>query len=93
MYNTETATLVGEYQFLYQSDYEYEREELYIKKTGEWFIYGEGGPLSKYREKYGSSSWCGGDVIKPLTENEAREWLEDNNCTDEYIKYFGEPEE
>ena len=35
----------------------------------------------------------GGSKIIPFTEDEAKEWLEKHNLVDEYIKYFGEPEE
>lgn len=93
MYNTATATLVGEYRYSTSNDWFYECEELYLKKNGEWFMLGEGGSKSKYREQCGSSNWCGGEVIKPFTKEEAKKWLEDNKCTAAYIKYFGEPEE
>ena len=93
MYNTATATLVGEHQYLNFNDVDYESEELYLKKTGEWFLYGEGGPFSKYGEQCGSNNWCDGEVIKPLTKEAARKWLENHDCTDAYIEYFGEPEE
>lgn len=93
MYNTATATLVGEHQYLEPHDWFYENEELYLKKTGEWFLFGEGGSKSKYAERCGSNNWCGGEVIKPLTAQQAKKWLEDNKCTNEYIQYFGQPEE
>lgn len=93
MYNTATAILVADHQYSDSNDWDYENEELYLKKTGEWFLYAEGGPNSKYGEKYGSSNRCGGEVIKPYTQEEAKKWLENNKCTTAYIKYFGEPEE
>lgn len=93
MYDTDTATLVADYQHLDYGDWEYEREELYIKKTGEWFLYGEGGLYSKYGIQCGSNRRCSGEDIKPFTKEEARKWLEDSKCTDEYIQYFGQPEE
>jgi len=93
MYNTATAILVADHQYSNCHDLDYENEELYLKKTGEWFLFGEGGSRSKYREPYGSGNWCGGEIIKPFTKEEAKKWLADNKCTTAYIKYFGEPEE
>lgn len=93
LYDTATATLVADHQHLSSRDWEYEREELYIKSAGEWFLFGEGGPNSKYGERCGSNRRCSGEVIKPYTEQQAKRWLEDNKCIDEYIQYFGQPEE
>lgn len=93
MYNTATATLVADHQYSNRREWDYENEELYLKKNGEWFLFGEGGSYSKYRKKCDPNHWCGGEVIKPMTEQEARKWLEDNKCTSEYIEHFGEPEE
>lgn len=93
VYDTATATLVGDYQHLDCRDWEYEREELYIKSTGEWFLYCEGGPNSRYGERCGANRRCSGEVIKPFAKGQARKWLEDNNYIDKYIEYFGQPEE
>ena len=93
MYNTDTATLVGEYSYGYMGQHEYWSEELYIKKTGEWFLYGCGGALSKYSEDCGNRTICGSEEIIPYTPDEAKEWLMQYNYVNKYIKYFGEPEE
>lgn len=93
MYDTATATLIAEHQYSSPREWDYENEELYLKKSGEWFLFGEGGSYSKYGKKCDPNHWCGGEAIKPLTEQEAKKWLEDNNYTDKYIEYFGEPAE
>lgn len=49
------------------------------KKTGEFFQY-------LWREFYG-------DEIVPLTEQEAREWMEEHSSVDLYEEIFGEVEE
>lgn len=92
MYNTNTATLVGEYNDG-DGDYTYLCEELYIKKTGEWFLYGSGGALTIYCENCGDGLRSGGSKIIPYKPEQAKEWLVEHNYVDEYIKYFGEPEE
>lgn len=93
MYNTETAVKVADF-FAGSSagDFSHFGEELYRKKTGEWFLYGYGGPMSCYAVSYGSET-SGSSEIMPYTEKEAKAWLEENGFVDEYIKYFGEPEE
>ena len=93
MYDTETAQLMGEWDNgLYGNDFGRCEEALYRKKTGEYFLYGYGGPLSAYAVSYGNET-SGGEAIKPLTYKEAQEWAEENLDGDEYVKIFGEPNE
>lgn len=91
-YNTETAQFLGDWQNLWEGDYHYCREELYRTKKGTYFLYGEGGALSRYARYYGGSA-TGGEGFEILSEEKAREWAEKRLSTDEYIKIFGEPEE
>ena len=94
MYNTETATEVGNYwNGLSQRDFNHVNETLYRKKTGEFFLYGEGGPMSRYSESCGNNSWTGGERIIPLSEKEAKKWAEDKISADAYCQIFGEPGE
>lgn len=87
VYDTGTAKKCAEYEFenASEKDYTWYREELYVKKTGEYFIYGEGNAASEYSNRNGK--------IKPLTYDEAREWAEKYLDADEYISIFGEPDE
>ncbi|MDY6279763.1 MAG: hypothetical protein SPL63_06550, partial [Roseburia faecis] len=62
---------------------------LYQKKTGEYFLYGEGGPMTKYAESIGQNEWSGGEEIIPLSVESARQWAEYNLSADEYEKIFG----
>ncbi len=93
MYNTETASEIDYHSNgYYTNDFNYICETLYKKKTGEFFLYGEGGPNTEYAERC-CDGWCGGEKITPLTEDEAKDWLEKNSDGDTYIEVFGEPEE
>lgn len=93
LYNTETATYIGEYEpNPYQNDFHYFCETLYKKKTGEFFLFGEGNAASKYCEYVGNSS-TGGHRIVPLSYEEAREWVESHLDAEKYIELFGEPAE
>ena len=44
MYNTDTATCIGSYEYSNLRDYHYLYEELYQKRNGKFFLSGEGGP-------------------------------------------------
>ena len=89
-YDTDAA----EYLVLHRSrtgtfeDYD---EVLYRTKTGEFFLAGKGGPLSKYRQKEGNG-WRNGERIIPLKEGEAKAWVEEN-ANDKYEEIFGKVEE
>lgn len=93
VYDTEKAKLCGDwYNGHYTSDLDYCAETLYQKKTGEYFLHGEGGCLSMYATRSGGNSGYGEQII-PLTYDEARAWAEKNLDADDYISIFGEPDE
>ena len=93
-YDTETATLIGSYDNgCLTNDFGYCEENLYHKRTGEYFLHGRGGANSKYRTYSGMNSWGGGQEIRPLTQDEAKSWAEDHLNVDEYEKEFGVVEE
>lgn len=92
-YDTNTAKEIDSYSNgRYQSDFRYFEETLYQKHTKEFFLYGLGGPLSKYAEHCGQG-WTGGENIIPLSLDEAKEWVETNSSVKIYETLFGEVEE
>ena len=94
-YDTGTAKKIGSWwNGISYRDFGYVTEDLYIKKTGEYFLYGEGGPSSKYA-KYNSAGggYEGGNTITPLSKEEAMKWGEDKLNVDKYEEIFGEVEE
>lgn len=95
MYNTETALKIAEWaNDLGKGDFEWCREVLYKKiKTGEFFLYGEGGGLSPYAGYYPGGGYTDGKEINPITEDEARKWAENKLDADEYEEIFGPVEE
>ena len=67
-YNTDTANLEGHFCFgMYGQEDGYE-EKLFKTKKGDWFLYGNGGPESKYTT----------ETLIPLTEDEAQNWKKSN---------------
>lgn len=88
LYDTETAKMIASWSNgLGKSDFRGYEENLFLKKTGEFFLYGEGGGLSPYAEPVGSG-WGYGKKITPLTEEEARQWAETHMEADEYLKIW-----
>lgn len=90
VYDTETAQKVGFWSnSLGYNDFNWREESLYRKKTGEYFLYGEGGPRTNYAERVGNM-WGSGERIMPLTFAEAKKWAEEHLDGEDYEKIFGE---
>ena len=93
VYDTETAQKCGEWNNgYYTNDFQFCAETLYRKKTGVYFLHGEGHALSKYAGHSGNSSGWGEQII-PLSYDEAQNWAEEHLDGNEYAEIFGEPEE
>lgn len=91
VYDTSTAKELGSYaNYGSWRDFSHYEETLYRKKTGEFFLHGEGGPATRYAVPEGQNSWSGGERIMPMTYNEAREWAEKHLEADDYEAIFGE---
>lgn len=90
-YDTDTAKECGTaYSKLGRRDFGYWEETLYQKRTGEFFLYGEGGPASRYAVSVGQNSWSGGEKIIPLSVENSMKWAEEHLEADEYERIFGE---
>ena len=89
-YNTESAVRLAEYSFGYPCDSNHITETLYRKQTGEYFLHGEGGSLTKYAVSTGLNEWTPGEKIIPLDDTAAKKWAEENLTGDEYEKIFGD---
>lgn len=63
-------------------------EELYQKETGEFFLYGKGGPSTKYA-KHCCGNLISGSNVRPLSFESARKWAHENLSAEEYENAFG----
>ncbi len=89
-YDTETAEhIVGYSNNLGCGDFRHYEEDLYRTKKGNWFLAGEGGPMTKYSHTVGDAT-SGGSGIIPLTNQEAFEWLEAKEFYKTLERYFGD---
>ena len=94
LYDTETAKEIASSSHGEgPRDFRYYRETMYRKRTGEYFLYGKGGPMSRYAESCGLNQWTGGEKIIPLDYKAATEWGEENMGADDYQAEFGEVSE
>lgn len=89
VYDTDTAAEIGRWDNnCYRTDFDYCGETLYKKRTGEYFVCGEGGARSKYAmADFGG--WTGGSAIVPLSYESAREWAEEHLDAGIYEGEFG----
>lgn len=93
-YDTETARAVADYANNGNwRDFTHFEETLYQKKTGEFFLYGEGGPMTRYAVAIEQNCMSGGRKIIPLTIKDAQKWAEAYLTADDYEEIFGEVEE
>ena len=93
VYNTQTAKLIGEWDNGYSySDFNWACEILYQTKKGQYFLYGEGGPMSSYAEWCGNSA-SGGEEIQLLSEAQALDWCSEKNIDPDFVSGLFELEE
>ncbi len=92
-YDTETAVYICGYEFGICNNYSHIKESLYRKKNGEFFMYGYGGPGTKYKVYSGTNSYSGSEKIEPFTESEAKAFIADYGDAEIYEELFGEVEE
>jgi len=91
-YDTETAKRIASHDQTHGSFSDY-YEQLFLKATGEFFLYGEGSAGSSYARQCESNSFCSGCAIRPLTLDEAKEWGERHMSADLFEETFGEVDE
>ncbi len=90
-YDTTTAEHVASASYHgSRSDFQWWSEDLYRKRTGECFVAGEGGPMTRYARAIDQNSWTGSSRVIPLTEPEAREWVERHADAETYEQLFGQ---
>jgi hypothetical protein len=90
LYDCDTATKVASAtNGLRENDHKHCYESIYRTKNGNWFIYGEGGGLTKYRKPVGNAYTSGRD-LQPLTAEEAMSWLEQHDEIDVLEQYFND---
>ncbi|MEG0374646.1 MAG: hypothetical protein RR505_05365 [Raoultibacter sp.] len=93
VYDTDTAKLLGSFDNGERpGDLHSIEQALYRKKTGEYFVFSEGGAATRYATKK-IDGWSSGWDIDPMGYRKAKEWAEENLSAEEYEAAFGIPTE
>lgn len=89
-YNTETAKLVGTWEANEPENSDFwEKEELYQKRSGEFFLIGQGGAQTQYARFSMDGESKPGIELRPIEPEEASDWAEEHLTADEYEALFG----
>ena len=94
LYDTEKAQRLASWENIQDiRSFSHMEETLYRKRTGEFFLHGEGEARTRYARQYESNMWGHGEEIVPLTVQAAQKWAEEHLDGDEYEKIFGTVDE
>lgn len=91
-YDTDTAEKICGFS-IYDCDIGHTSETLYRKKTGEFFLYCEGGPMALYGKPDEDGVKCSSADIFPYSDEYAKKFVEEYGSVGKYKELFGEVEE
>ena len=80
--------MIGEDSFSGYTNFRHWKEQLYRTRKGNFFLYGKGGPSSRYAVLE-EDGWTDGEKIIPYSEDEARAWVEEHLSAGDYESLFG----
>lgn len=95
VYDTETAFWICDVSGRHDSDrgdFRWNDTGLYRAPKGAYFIAGEGNAMSRWARHYGQSERGPGSGLEVVSEDEARELVEEHASADIYEVVFGEAE-
>lgn len=90
LYDTATAKKLAEWDENGTDPLNYIAEALYRKKTGEFFVFGDGGANTKYARIGRLKDFEPGSAILPMSVEQAKEWALDRLPKNEYDDIFGD---
>lgn len=90
LYDTATAKKLAEWDENGTDPLNYIAEALYRKKTGEFFVFGDGGANTKYARIGRLKGFEPGSAILPMSLEQAKEWALDRLPKSEYDDIFGD---
>ena len=88
IYNTDTATFIGNRQHSNRGDFQFEDTDLYRTPKGAFFVQGTGGAYSRWSKPCGSNGMSGGHGIQAMSATEALAWCEDAGIDADVIAAF-----
>ncbi len=90
-FDTSKAILVGEADYNGSvTDFQWWEAGLYkTPRSGQFFLAGEGGPMTRWSRSVENNGYTGGSGIIPLEADDALEWAERYLTTAEVEEHFG----
>lgn len=89
-YNTATATKVAEASnHAPANDFHAWWETLYLTQKGNWFLHGEGGPMTIYATEHHNRSTDGERII-PMSREQALAWCVEHNAQEAIDLHFAD---
>lgn len=95
-FDTEKAIKIGSYDNIGRgadswSDFKAWEATLYrTPRSGQYFLSGSGGPMTRFSQSAGQNSWTGGEELIPLTKESALEWAEQFLAPEVVEQEFGD---
>ena len=93
VYDTATATCIGETEFGASGDHRYFHESLFKTRAGRYFLEFHGGAMSKYAVDQGPHLVGGSSGIRLLDNDEALGWCEEHDIDVDVVARFFDLEE
>lgn len=90
LYNTDTAKRCGTHESTGSCELAASEETLYVKRNGEYFLYGQGGPMTTYATTDETGDYGYGEDIRPLNTSAARAWAAAYLSAEANQSLFGE---
>jgi hypothetical protein len=59
-------------------------------RSGQYFLHGEGGPMTRWSVSVGQNEWAGGEDITPMSREEAFAWAQEHLEPKEVEDEFGD---
>jgi len=93
IYNTDTATHIGNHQHSNRGDFHFEDTDLYRTPKGAFFVQGAGGAYSRWSKPLGNNGMSGSHGIQTMSAIEALAWCEDAGIDADVIAQYFSVEE
>jgi hypothetical protein len=94
VFDTDTATEICRAAYGgSRTDFQWHETALYRSPRGQFFLAGQGGPMSRWAQDVDGGGRSGGSGIVLLTQDEAREFMERQGCDVEAFERAGLPVE
>ncbi len=95
VYDSAKAQFIGEADNLGHgvdsvSDFGYWTAGLYVTSKDQYFLAGEGGPMSRFAQPAGQNASRGGSGIFPLSKEKALEWAEQHLDAETVEQWFSD---